>query len=75
MARGKHARHSLAGADLPVIVEERRQLILGRLVQMEREARPLELQGLNFEGLMEQLTHWVDSYDVTVPDVTITFSA
>ncbi|KAB1202519.1 hypothetical protein CJ030_MR8G022034 [Morella rubra] len=24
---------------------------------------------------MEQLTHWVDSYDVTVRDVTITFSA
>ncbi|KAB1226495.1 hypothetical protein CJ030_MR1G014077 [Morella rubra] len=75
---------------------------------MEREARPLELQGLNFEGrtihdvihsrgwdpitvqsgtislpvvrafyvgLMEQLTHWVDSYDVTVWDVTVTFSA
>ncbi|KAB1223859.1 hypothetical protein CJ030_MR2G000489 [Morella rubra] len=108
MARGKRARHSLADADQPVTVEERRQLILGRSVQMEREARPLELQGLNFEGrtihdvihsrgwdpitvqsgtislpvvrafyvgLMEQLTHWVDSYDVTVWDVTVTFSA
>ncbi|KAB1212029.1 hypothetical protein CJ030_MR5G017885 [Morella rubra] len=75
---------------------------------MEREARPLELQGLNFEGRtiydvihsqgwdpmtaqsgtisllvvrafyvgqMEQLTHWVDFYDVTVRDVTVTFSA
>ncbi|KAB1226048.1 hypothetical protein CJ030_MR1G029319 [Morella rubra] len=50
MARGKRARHSLADADQPVTVEERRQLILGRSVQMEREARPLELQGLNFEG-------------------------
>ncbi|KAB1227437.1 hypothetical protein CJ030_MR1G023827 [Morella rubra] len=50
MARGKHARHSLADADQPVTVEERRQLILGRSVQMEREAQPLELQGLNFEG-------------------------
>ncbi|KAB1216075.1 hypothetical protein CJ030_MR4G026979 [Morella rubra] len=50
MARGKRARHNLADTDQPVTVEERRQLILGRSVQMEREARPLELQGLNFEG-------------------------
>ncbi|KAB1203282.1 hypothetical protein CJ030_MR8G019420 [Morella rubra] len=50
MVRGKHARHSLADADQLVSVEEYRQLNLGRSVQMEREARPLELQGLNFEG-------------------------
>ncbi|KAB1222675.1 hypothetical protein CJ030_MR2G007432 [Morella rubra] len=65
MARGKRARHSLADADQPVTVEERRQLILGRSVQMEREARPLELRGSTSR----------DSYDVMVRDVTVTFSA
>ncbi|KAB1199252.1 hypothetical protein CJ030_MR0G025676 [Morella rubra] len=97
MARGKRARHSLADADQPVTVEERRQLILGSSVQMEREARPLELQGLNFEGrTIHDVIHsrswdpitvqsgtislpvvraFYDSYDVTVGDVTVTFSA
>ncbi|KAB1227442.1 hypothetical protein CJ030_MR1G023822 [Morella rubra] len=65
MARGKRARHSLADADQTMTVEERRQLILGRLVQMERELGRWSSRGSTSR----------DSYDVTVRDITITFSA